>query len=99
MDQFADDYENMRDDWPTTFIYKNASYTGILSDVDVESELQEGGFVQSFDGSLRILMEDFEILPKEGDTLKINSVTYRIAKRSDGPEGRISDLLLINPNK
>jgi hypothetical protein len=99
LSQLATDFTNLRTEWSTTFTHKNASYTGILSDVGLASELQEGGFLQEYDSDLSILVSDFTTLPVVGENVTIASVIYRIGKVSKSPCGKVNVLSLISPEK
>lgn len=97
---FSDDFQNLRDEWPTSFTYRSTSYSGILSDIDQESELQEGGFLESCTSILTILLSDFTSnVPTEGELVTISGIQYRIGKIKASQEGKLSFLYIINPNK
>lgn len=93
------DFINIRTDWPTTFLHKNKSYTGMFSSNADQLGLQEGGFIQQFDAELLILIADFIKLPEVGDNIVISSVIYRVGKFNNSPDNKIASLTLISPEK
>jgi len=52
--------------------------TGILSDVNREDSLAEGGFIQGIDAELHIRKCEYPTAPTNGITITANSTTYRV---------------------
>jgi len=52
--------------------------TGILSDLDRQDSLEQGGFIQAIDAELHIRKCEYPTAPTNGSTLTANGATYRV---------------------
>jgi len=97
--QLATDLGNVIADLPTTFTYAGADYTGSFTTLTVGHNLEAGGFVNDFAGSITAKQSAFSILPTAGVTVGIGGVVYRVAQTIKSPAGDGIQLDLVTPDK
>jgi hypothetical protein len=73
--------------------WKTTDLLALVSRVRREQQIDMGGFVESPELSLRVAKEDFPgVLPKFGERIEVDGLTYRIMRVSDHPR---SPLLIL----
>jgi hypothetical protein len=81
----------------TDFVYSSTTYRGIMPDSSSLVDLVSGGFMTDYDAALEYLKADCD--PSIGETLTINSVSYRVKDKRSSQENPVGVLALQGVNK
>lgn len=82
-----------------TVTWSGADYPCIVSGRAKTKDLQEGGFLADYDFSLSTRASLFSTLPEAGQTVVIESVTYRIVRTRKNFTGKILVMDLVTAEK
>ena len=91
---YAAEFAAQRDEMPTTFTFNSVNYTGSLTDLKLEQEMRDEGYLSGADAELTIALGDFTTAPTVLDYVTIGGTEYRVEERTDSLDGVIAKLTL-----
>ena len=99
-EQLASDLGSVFDDFPCTFTHSGTAYSGTMSSLTKNRNLDEGGFFPEFDAIFELKVGDFSSLPVAGQKItlttcfdaKLNGTVFRIdsVEQPDGVALRLT---------
>lgn len=96
----AADLAAQRDELPTTITFDSASYTVSSDDFRNADGMELDGYLAAKEGRITIVLSEFASPPVENDPrlITIDSVNYRVADRTNSPNGVEATLTLRKQN-
>ena len=99
-EQLASDLGAVFDDFPCTFTHSGTAYSGTMSSLTKNRNLDEGGFFPEFDAIFELKVGDFSSLPVAGQKITLttcfdatlNGTVFRIdsVEQPDGAALRLT---------
>ena len=72
-EQLASDLGAVFDDFPCTFTHSSTAYSGTMSSLTKNRNLDEGGFFPEFDAIFELKVGDFSSLPVAGQKITLTT--------------------------
>jgi hypothetical protein len=92
--EIAADFESLAAEHGVSVTWMGITFSAMVSRARLDQQIDIGGFVSSYDMTLRALKASFSAaLPEIGDIMTVDGTAYRSTKISNHPR---SPLLLIN---
>jgi len=96
---FDTDLENMIADLPATLVWSGQTVSGMASEVSTSHDISIPGYTQDIGLRWQGRVGDFtsSTTPPVGDTVTVDSVSYRVSAKQITPDGTGVDLTLVDP--
>lgn len=91
---FESDVESTESDLPVTFTFSGTNYTGQKSENIEAQMMQEAGYQSGIEFNLECRASLFSTEPEVRDLITVDSVVYRVAKKTPSQDGIVLTLAL-----
>ena len=95
---FASDVESVESDLPVTFTFSGTDYTGQKSESVESLAMQDAGYQSDIEFDLICRASIFTTEPESRDQITIDSVVYRVLKKTPSQDGIVLNLSLGKNN-
>lgn len=97
-DQLKADVQGAQADLPVSFVFNGKTYAGQRDETRDARDMQDAGFLQSYDFELTAIADIFDTAPAVNEEIQIASVTYRIAGKITSPDGVVIRFACVAAN-